>query len=130
MAPAPFWRLHLGYTLLSERFRLNPGSRDTTQGVNEHDDPRNQFWLRSFVDLPGRTELDAMLRSISALPNPAVPGYAELTLRLGWGHPGPIEIAIVGDNLLHDSHQEFVIGAPAESIHRSGLVQVTWRYAD
>ncbi len=130
LAPVPFWRLHLGYTLLSERFRLNPGSLDTTQGTNERNDPRHQFWFRSLVDLPGRTEFDAIVRTVSALPNPAVPGYAELTLRFGWGHTGPLELALVGDNLLHDAHQEFQIGGPPESIRRSALVQATWRFAD
>ncbi len=67
---------------------------------------------------------------MSALPNPVVPGYAELTLRFGWGRTGPLELAIVGDNLLHDSHQEFQIGGPAESIPRSVTAQVTWRFAE
>ena len=129
VAPVPFWRLHLGYALLSERFRLAPGSRDTTQGTNEHNDPRHQFWFRSFVDLPKRMEFDAILRSVSELPNPVVPGYAELTLRLGWGHDTPFEFAIVGDNLLHANHQEFRSGGLPESIERSVLAQVTWRIA-
>ena len=66
VAPLPVWRLHLGYALLSERFRFDPASRDTTQGINEHNDPRHQFWLRSFLDLPRRLELDAVLRCRSS----------------------------------------------------------------
>jgi iron complex outermembrane recepter protein len=128
-APGPFWRLHAGYALLSERFRFDPTSLDTTQGSGEHNDPRHQFWLRSFVDLPRRVELDAVLRSVASLPNPVVPGYTELTLRLGWGHGGPLEISLVGDNLLHDTHREFQIGGPSESIERSVAAQVTWRFA-
>ena len=131
LAPAPSWRLHAGYALLSERFRFVDGSLDSTQGANEHDDPRHQFWLRSFLDLPSRMELDAVLRAVASLPNPpVVPGYTELTLRLGWGHGGPLELAIVGDNLLHASHREFQLGGPAESITRSVLAQVTWRFAE
>ncbi|HXD75324.1 MAG TPA: TonB-dependent receptor plug domain-containing protein [Vicinamibacterales bacterium] len=128
-APIPDWRLHAGYSLLSERFRFVNGSRDTTQGTNEHNDPRHQFSFRSFVDLPRETEFDAVLRAVGALTNPAVPGYAELTLRFAWGRNGPVELAIVGDNLLHDRHQEFQIGGPAESIQRSVFAQVTWRLA-
>ena len=128
-APASIWRLHLGYSLLSERFRFVNGSRDISQGSNEHNDPRHEFWLRSFLDLPKRLELDAVLRSLASLPNPVVPGYTELTLRFGWGHGGPLELSLVGDNLLHDSHREFLIGAPSESIERSVYAQVTWRFA-
>jgi iron complex outermembrane receptor protein len=130
VAPVPAWRLHAGYALLSERFRFAADSLDTTQGTNEHNDPRHQFWLRSMVDLPRRTELDAVLRSVSSLPNPAVPGYTELTLRLGWGHGGKLEIAVVGDNLLHDAHPEFKIGGQSESIRRLVYAQVTWRVAN
>ena len=129
-APLSSWRLHLGYSLLSERFRFVNGSRDISQGSNEHNDPRHEFWLRSFVDLPKRLELDATLRSLAALPNPAVPGYTELTLRFGWGHGGPLELSLVGDNLLHDTHREFQIGAPPENIERSVYAQVTWRFAE
>jgi iron complex outermembrane receptor protein len=126
VAPTPFWRLHAGYALLSERFRFDAVSRDTTQGINEHNDPRHQFWFRSFLDLPGRAEVDAVLRSTSELPNPVVAGYTELTLRLGWRHGTPFEIALVGDNLLHASHPEYRIGGPLESIERSVFAQATW----
>jgi len=124
-APVANWRLHAGYSLLSEKFRGNIAS-----GANEHNDPRHQFWLRSFVDLPKRVEADAVLRAVAALPNPPVPGYTELTLRAGWGHGGALELSIVGDNLLHGTHQEFQIGGPPESIERSVYAQVTWRLAE
>ena len=126
VAPTPFWRLHFGYALLSERFRFAAVSRDTTQGINEHNDPRHQFWFRSFLDLPGRTEIDAVLRSTSELPNPVVAGYTELTLRLGFRRGTPFEFALVGDNLLHASHPEYRIGGPLESIERSVYLQATW----
>ena len=59
-----------------------------------------------------------------------MPAYTELTLRFGWGHGGPLELSIVGDNLLHDTHREFQIGGPAESIERSVFAQVTWRFVE
>ncbi len=130
VAPIEAWRLHAGYSLLSERFTLVNGSRDPAQGTNEHNDPRHQFWLRSFVDLPRTLEFDAVLRAVGALPSPAVPGYTELTLRFGWGHTGPIELSVVGDSLLHDIHREFQIGGPPESVRRAVYAQVTWRFAD
>ena len=50
----------------------------------EANDPDQFFGLRSSLDLPHRIEVDAMLRAVAALPNPAVPSYAELNLRVGW----------------------------------------------
>jgi len=126
--PMPFWQLHAGYTLLSERVELKPESRDPTLGVNEYNDPRHQFWFRSFLNLPARTEVDAVLRTVGALPHPAVPGYTELTLHFGWRHGTPIELSIVGDNLLHAHHTEFQIGAPLETLQRNVFAQLTWRF--
>ena len=52
--PSPKVRLHAGYTLLSEQFRLLPGSHDVSNGTAEHNDPRNQVWARAFINLAAR----------------------------------------------------------------------------
>jgi hypothetical protein len=38
--------------------------------------------------------------------------------------------ALVGDNLLDDTHREFQIGGLPESIQRSAYIQVTWRFGE
>ena len=126
--PMPAWQLHAGYTLLAERVALKPNSHDPTLGINEYNDPKNQFWLQSFLNLPGRAEIDAVLRSVGALPHPAVPGYTELTLHAGWRPVAQVEAALVGRDLLHPTHREFQIGAPPEAIRRAVLVQATFRF--
>src|SRR5262249_7211085 len=126
--PLPFWQVHAGYTFLSERVRLKPGSHDPTLGVGEYNDPRHQFWFRSFMNLPGRTEFDVVVRAGDALPHPVVPGHAELTLRAGWHAGTRLELAVVGDNLLHAHHSEFQIAAPLETVRRNALGQLTWRF--
>ncbi len=120
-------QLHGGYTFLSERFRLDPGSFDLTKGTSEYNDPKHQVWLRAFADLPASFEADAVFRYVGRLPHPVVPGYAELTLRLGWRR-GATELSIVGDNLLHDHHPEFGDLKPREEYRRSAFGQVTWRF--
>ena len=120
-------QLHAGYTLLSERFRLDPGSFDLTNGTSEYNDPRHQVWLRAFTDLPASMEGDAVFRYVGRLPHPPVPAYAELTLRLGW-RSGPVDLSIVGDNLLHDHHPEFGDLNPREEYRRSAFGQLTWRF--
>ena len=120
-------QLHGGYTFLSERFRLDPGSLDLTNGAAESNDPKHQVWLRAFADLPAAFEGDAVFRYVGKLPHPVVPGYGELTLRLGWRR-GPAELSIVGDNLLHDQHPEFGALTPREEYRRSAFGQVTWRF--
>ena len=58
-----------------------------------------------------------------------VPSYYELDARLAW-HPTPsLEVALVGQNLLHDHHVEY--GFPSttrEEIQRRFYGKVTWHY--
>jgi iron complex outermembrane receptor protein len=131
------WRLHGGYDLLKENIRVKPGGFDLSNALNETEDPQQQFFLRSSFDLPRNFELDGALRWVDKLIAnnnglPAtVPSYFELDVHLGW-HPIPkLELAIVGQNLLHDHHPEY--GVPIaipnrEEIQRSvyGKVSYSW----
>jgi iron complex outermembrane receptor protein len=111
--PVRVWRTHVSYTWLDTTIDRAPGSRDVSRGINEADDPHHQFHLRSSLDLPRNIELDALLRSVSALPEPAVPAYTELTVRVGWVPQTRIELWFTGQDLLHDHHPEFGAPSPA-----------------
>ena len=127
--PIPNWRLHAGYAFLEKDFSLDPGSTDPTGGFGEGNDPRHRFTLRSYLDLPGRFELDSMVRYVSRLPRPVVPSYTALDLRLGWRASNGLELSLVGQNLLDASHPEF--GAPTprrEEIERGFYGRATWRF--
>jgi iron complex outermembrane receptor protein len=131
------WRLHGGYDLLQENIRVKPGGIDLSNALNETQDPQQQFFLRSFLDLPRNFQLDGSLRWVDQLiannnGQPAiVPSYFELDVHLGW-HPIPkLELALVGQNLLHNHHPEYgiPIGIPdREEIQRSvyGKVSYGW----
>ena len=126
--PAARLRLHAGYSFLDERLTFRPGSRDATAGAQEADDPRHQLSLRTYVDLPGRTEVDAMFRFVGELPNPRVARYAELDVHLGL-RPRPfIELSIVGNDLLHTQHVEFGNLSPPEAFPRSVYARASWRF--
>jgi iron complex outermembrane receptor protein len=121
-------RTHLGYTWLDTDVSRAPGSRDVGGGVSEANDPHHLLSLRAAVDLPRNIEFDAMLRSIGALPNPAVPAYTELNLRVGWRATPDIEIWGAGQDLLHDSHAEFGADTPGRVVfERSLRVGITVR---
>jgi len=69
--------------------------------------PRHQLSLRSLFNLTKNIEADAWLRYVDNLQGENVPAYTTLDLRLAW-HPVPkLELALVGQNLLQDRHQEF-----------------------
>jgi iron complex outermembrane receptor protein len=126
--PARWWQLHGSYSYLHEAFSTDPGSRDLNGQTSEANDPSNLFALRSSVDLPHRLEFDAFLRHVGPLPNPAVDGYTELNLRLGWHVRPSWELAVVGDNLLHARHLEFAGGTPREPYERNAFIRSTWAF--
>src|SRR5262249_48127733 len=99
------------------------------QGLQEGSDPRNQFFLRSSIDLPHRTEFDVWMRHVGALEVPApppVPGYTVFDFRAGWRAVSGLELAITGRNLPRKQHLEF--GPFGELIRRSFYVTATWRF--
>jgi iron complex outermembrane receptor protein len=105
--PTEWLRFDADWTLFGKDLERRPGSTDITGGAAEGNDPRHSFGLRATMNLPGRIEIDGLLRAIDSLPSPPVPGYAELDLRAGWRVTSDWELAIVGRNLLHASHPEY-----------------------
>ncbi|HKH49984.1 MAG TPA: TonB-dependent receptor plug domain-containing protein [Thermoanaerobaculia bacterium] len=125
--PAPWWHWHFAYAWLDGRYFLDPGSRGTAQ--REGNDPEHRIQVRSFVDLPGGVELDAWLRYVDRLPAPEVPSYLDLDLHLGWHPLSSLELALIGRNLLHSSHEEFGPAGPnREVVERSLYGRATWSF--
>lgn len=110
--PGDWWRLQASYTFLNVDITRAEGSRDIGGGISEANDPRHQFTARAGFDLAHNIEADLWWRTVGALPNPAVPGYSELNARLGWRPNPTIELALVGQDLLHDQHPEFGTSVP------------------
>ena len=125
--PWAAWQVWGGYAYLHERFEFDADSRDRTGGSLEHNDPSHSVWLRSFSDLPKKFMFDATFRGVGALPRPAVPSYGELTLRVARPITRSVEVEVIGDNLLHDRHLEFVNLGPAHAVPRSIFARLTWR---
>ena len=134
-----WWRLNAGYDLLLEHLRVKPGSVDTTNASNETADPKGQFALRSNMDLPHELQVNAAVRWVDALHldngptgGPVVgivPSYFELDSRVAW-YPLPrLQLALVGQNLLHAHHTEY--GYPSssrEAIERSVFGKFSWGF--
>ncbi|HTX22481.1 MAG TPA: TonB-dependent receptor [Candidatus Aquilonibacter sp.] len=130
-----WWRLHGSYDLLKEHLYVKPGQDDINDALNETADPQQQFQIRSSMDLPQNTELDAALRWVDTLHvnNGAtvgtVPSYFELNVRLAWRPIKNLELSVVGENLLHDHHPEYGFPSPTrEEIARSVYGKVSWQF--
>jgi iron complex outermembrane receptor protein len=127
--PIPAWRTHVSYTWLDVLVERAPGSRDTSGGLNEGNDPPHMFSLHTSLDLKHGVQLDAMLRAVAALPRPVVPGYTELNLRGGWQATRRVELFVAGQDLLHDRHAEFAApGAGLEEFERAVRVGANVRF--
>jgi iron complex outermembrane recepter protein len=133
VAPSTWWRLTANSTTTS--LDLTAHGRDLNRGVwLDGATPKHQLLLRSQVDLGTDVDLDAQLRHASAIrrlptimTGAGIAGYAELDVRVAWRPSRGFELALVGQNLLHDHHPEF--GAPGArgEIERGVYASLGWR---
>lgn len=103
-----WWRLQTAYSFLQmdvdmESDSNDGGSIDLMEGTS----PKNQLSVRSSMDLPRNIALDFWLRYADQLESLDIDDYVTLDIRLGWEPRPGLELAIVGQNLLQDSHQEY-----------------------
>ena len=97
----------------------------------EHSAPRNQFALRSQLDLSDKLVLDAQLRYVGSVPAFGIDHYTELDVRLGWQVNDDIELAIAGVNLLSADHEEYIsnfVTLPPTSIERGIVATATVKF--
>lgn len=125
-----WWRLSGTYSFLSMQLHTDPGSTDAAAEAPEGQSPRNQFMLRSLMDLPHNIELDCTLRYVDRLPDIKVPSYLEADVRVGWKPTKKLELSIVGQNLFDNQHPEFNRGAvfPSTEVQRSAYFKLTLKF--
>jgi iron complex outermembrane receptor protein len=128
----PGWRLSLHFSHLYLNLSPTTRSRADDAEVDEDRTPRNQVWLRSSSDLPGNLSLDVALRYVGRTPQLGVDSYAEADARLAWSRAdGDLEVALVGQNLLHHEHEETTADTgfrPPSAVQRAVFVQLTRRF--
>jgi iron complex outermembrane receptor protein len=123
-----WWRVGGSYTYLNKDLRFKPGALDPTGGTLEANDPDHMATLHSSLDLPRNFEFDVIVRYMDRLPNPAIPSYVGLDLRLAWRPKPGLELAVVGQNILDDRHPEFSVGAAPPEVQRGAYGKVTWSF--
>lgn len=133
-SPLPAWRWSASYSYVD--LSLDPRGADLNRGrFLEDATPRHQVGLRSFLDLPAGFELDALFRYSSdivrnpeVVSGPEIDAYAELDLRIGWRGWRRMELALVGQNLLHRRHIEFGTPQARGEIERSVYGKAAWNF--
>jgi iron complex outermembrane receptor protein len=116
----PWWLIQANYSYLQMHL-----SQDSAEGR----DPEHTVWLRSALDLPWNLSLDTIGRYVSKLKAFDVDAYFEADVRLAWRNRSRrFEVALVGQNLLHDSHPEFQVASQRNEIQRGVYLSLTWRF--
>jgi iron complex outermembrane receptor protein len=121
------WRLSGGLTTLSQRLRLKSGSTDPVGPSALGNDPDYQWLLRTSFDLSPSHEADIQVRRVSALPNPAVPGYTAVDARLGWRASRELDVSVTLQNAFDPRHAEFDPAATRSELGRSVFLKFLWR---
>jgi iron complex outermembrane receptor protein len=102
----PCWRLNGNYSFLVEDVAYGPSGLPLLTGIGRT--PRNQFYVRSAMDLSCCTTLDVMFRYVDSLPAGDVPHYFVMDIRYAWQPCDGLELSVVGQNLFEANHTEFV----------------------
>jgi len=119
------WRLTASYSLLM--LNVQGTSFTGTDGI-ELNAPTHQAVLRSAYDFTQNLSLDAQLRYVDNVSS--VASYITADLRLAYRPTANLELSLVGQNLLDDSHPEqaSLIGSPTIEVPRGIYGKVIWRF--
>jgi iron complex outermembrane receptor protein len=132
--PRKFLRLVASYSYVN--VRIDRGGLDLNGGrFIAGATPRHQFGLRSLLDIAPSWQLDLQLRHDTPIRSgpgsgtgAAIEAYTEMDLRGAWQLSNTIEVALVGQNLLHDHHAEFGTPQARGEIERSVYGKMTWGF--
>jgi iron complex outermembrane receptor protein len=131
--PTDWWRLSASSSTID--ISLDLRGNDVNFGrLFAEATPQHQLGIRSAMDIGDEVQVDAFFRHLTEITRapsfrtgPRIPGYAELDVRLAWLRWDPIELSLVGHNLLHDQHVEFGGPDARGEIERAVYARITWR---
>jgi len=116
------------YSYLNMSLQAKPGSTDATSVASDEASPRHMARIRSSWRLPAGLDLDLSFRWVDAARSQKTPAYSALDARLAWPIVPRLELAVVGQSLLHDHHIEFGAGPTATEIERSVYAVARFRW--
>ena len=127
-------KFQLAWSWLDTSLKPKTGNES---GDVERNSPQYQAALRTAWNPRSDIDVDLWLRRVGRINSSlyiqrdGIPAYTEADLRLAWRPEKTWELSLVGRNLLHGSHQEFVselgMGMPMR-IERSVFVQANKKF--
>jgi iron complex outermembrane receptor protein len=122
----PWWRISPGFRSVHKRLEFSEGASAIVSVVQAGNDPSSRYYLKSSMDLR-RFTIDAMIRKVGSLPDPALDGYTDLSARFAWRASERLEIAVKGFNLLNETHREYA-DPEGRLIRRSVMAELRLNY--
>ena len=137
-SPQPWLRVRPFYGFLHIDVDPDAGSTDGNTPRNlEGGSPRHSAGLQLGLAPRSNVSVDAFARYVGEIERQQVPDYTELNLRFGWRALDSLEFALVGSDLLHDSHAEAgtapsntnpTPGPPAFELERAIWLDLIWNW--
>jgi len=123
------WRLDFGYAHNhASLWATTPDPFNYTSVDRKN--PRNTASITSTLNFFKTWELFVAGRYVDPIPGLQIPAYFECDLRVAFRPSPEWEIALIGNNLLHNRHPELKpsLAGPATEIPRNFLLKLTWRH--
>ncbi|HZF78973.1 MAG TPA: TonB-dependent receptor, partial [Rubrivivax sp.] len=126
--PLPHWRVAAGLVTQRQSLRVRAGAVDAGGMPSLGNDPEHWWSLRSSLDLTQRLGWDVSLRRVGARPQPLVPAYTALDMRLAWAALPTLEVALALHNVGDPGHAEWGPPANRAELQRTAQLQLHWRH--
>jgi iron complex outermembrane receptor protein len=111
------------YSLLEMDLDGPPSNKAIASEAAEGQSPEQQFNVRAQWDVSKQVAWDTTLYYVGALPALDIDAYWRLDTRVGFHIADNLEVELIGQDLLDDSHREF----GSTQIQRSLFARLTWR---
>jgi len=126
------WVISPGYDFARVHLTVSAGSQDASGAADDAgSDPHVQAQLRSHLELANRWSWDTSAFFVDRIVFQQIPAYTRLDSGLTWRWKEGVTLSVVGQNLLHDHHLEFVDStgaARSTEIKRSAYAKLTWQF--
>ena len=119
------------YSYLQMDIHKNADSIDPTPDLPNGENPKNQVFLSSSIDLPMHFEQHFSYRFVDNLPSIGIPSYSSFDAGFSWNPMPNLRLSFDGQNWLDHRHIEFIpdfINTVPTVVTRTYYGSVTWSY--
>jgi iron complex outermembrane recepter protein len=127
------WTISPGYSFLQMHVAGDPSTQDPAAGAIANESPKDQFPIRSVLNLTPRLEWEASVFRVGHLTDGgagSTASYTRLDSRLGWRIGESMNLSVVGQNLLSPAHAEYhdTFAILHSLLARAFFVKLAWRF--